>query len=157
MARKNLSDLDALTCDNCGLLLGYGGGDLNCCEFRCASCEASVIAGTLRQYRIYTLTCGLESVKVLRETYKDIYTDGIPPPLSPEAHHQVTQSVMTIHSRVDDIPEVIHREIPASWEITASSSVSYEDANRQLQDARERFLADPRLLTIPTTRTVIKL
>lgn len=30
--------MEKLHCEDCGVLIGYGQGDLNCCEFWCPAC-----------------------------------------------------------------------------------------------------------------------
>lgn len=36
-----LTEEDALICDVCGEVAGYGIGDLNCCQFLCVKCQQS--------------------------------------------------------------------------------------------------------------------
>lgn len=36
--RKRKGSMEEIHCEKCKKLIGYGDGDLNCCEFVCADC-----------------------------------------------------------------------------------------------------------------------
>lgn len=73
-----MTDDARLLCDSCYTLIGYGDGDLNCCEFLCPSCNTKIETGERLRTVIFMAAYHIPTGRKSWETNSIVYTRTLP-------------------------------------------------------------------------------
>lgn len=129
---------EELHCDACSRLIGWGSGDLTCCNFFCPECQDLASAENLSVYHQWECQC--DPCSEPRGCYIPHTQYNTPfPKRHASAYNQAQRIIITMQREHGGLRSTRHEE-PANWVITAYSNVSEDDCLTQWQRARTKFL-----------------